>query len=149
MFPTTDIYCEYFHTNPLSPATLALDTLNSNNNSNQTNLDNLVVNLSDYTLTQTEILAKGMKFCHTPGEPNFGELREDLNKFNMRIWRKLFFDNIADEDEDLARSRPSQDPNGPFSDTRFKEPSKWKPPPVTSLELFFRQNEVDLLRHKV
>ena len=26
---------------------------------------------------------------------------------------------------------------------------KWKPPPVTSLELFTRQNEMDLLTHKV
>ena len=151
VFPKIDFYCGQVNTDPTLHASHALDTLNSNNNSNQTNLDNLVVNLSDYTLTQTEkiILAKGMKFCPTPGEPNFGELREDLNKFHMRIRRKLFFDNIAEEDEDLARSRPSQDPNGPFSDTRFKEPSKWKPPPVTALELFFRQNEVDLLRHKV
>ena len=36
-----------------------------------------------------------------------------------------------------------------FSDPKFKEPSKWKPPPVVNLELFCRQNEIDLLSHKV
>ena len=152
MFVTNNLYCNHpQNTTTTSSVDIALDTLNSNNHSNQSSLGQLVVNLSDYTLTHHEevILAKGMKFCPTPGEPNFGELREDLNKFYMKIRCKLFFDNMAEEDKYLASSRPSQDPNGPFCDTQFKEPSKWKPPPVTSLEVFSRQNEIGLLQNKV
>ena len=125
-------------------------SLNANNNSKD--LDQLVINLSDYTLSDHEkaVLAKGMKFCPTPGEPKFGDLRDDLNKFHMRIKRKLFFNNLSEEDEDLTRSNVrAQGPDAPFNNTQFKEPSKWKPPPVIALELFCRQNEIDLLTKKV
>ena len=55
--------------------------LNYNNNSNLNPNDVLVVNLSDYQLTKPDrdLLARGPKFCPTPGEPDFGELRSDLN----------------------------------------------------------------------
>ena len=46
---------------------------------------------------------------------------------------------------------PSIDPNpdDAFKNPKFKEASKWKPPPIVNLEIFCRQNEVDLLSHKV
>ena len=73
-----------------------------------------------------------------------------LNKFHMRIKRKLFFDNLPEEDEDLTRLNVrAQGPDAPFNNTIFKEPSKWKSPPVIALELFCRQNEIDLLTKKV
>ena len=54
--------------------------LNSNcsNNEEEREKKELVVNISDHILTDAEykVLAKGMKFCPTPGEPNFGDLRK-------------------------------------------------------------------------
>ena len=44
-----------------------------------------------------------MKFCPTPGEPNFRLLREDLDQFHTRIKQKLFFSNLpVDEDINLT-----------------------------------------------
>ena len=92
-----------------SPTGLVLDVpdttyddfyvLNTNNNSNDPTLDTLVVNLSAHTLTVDEIsvLNRGMKFFPTPGEPNFGELREDLNNFHTRLRRQLFFSSLPEE----------------------------------------------------
>ena len=129
---------------------------NTNNNSNDSNLDSsaFVVNLSSYTLNEDEIsvLKRGLKFCPTPGEPNFGDLREDLNKFHMRLRRQLFFSSLPEEesdDEGRPRRAPINNQDDGFSHTKFREPSKWKPPPVTSLELFIRQNEMDLLSHGI
>ena len=69
----------------------------------------------------------------------------------MRLRRQLFFSTLQEVEEKDDRPRPSRsdnDDNG-FGHQKFREPSKWKPPPVTSLELFIRQNEMDLLTHKV
>ena len=129
---------------------------NTNNNSNDSKLDSsaCVVNLSSYTLNEDEIrvLKRGLKFCPTPGEPNFGDLRENLNKFNMRLGRQLFFSSLPEEesdDEGRPRRAPINNQDDGFGHTKFREPSKWKPPPVTSLELFIRQNEMDLLSHGI
>ena len=130
---------------------LDIADLNSNCN-NSKNLDSLVVNLSDYKLNEAEIsiLAKGMKFCPTPGEPNFGLLREDLDQFHTRIKRKLFFSNLpVDEDTNPTGIGNLHTDNDAFRDSKFKEASKWKPPPIVNLEIFCRQNEYDLLSHKV
>ena len=125
---------------------------NCNNNDDAEKDKDLVVNISDHTLSSDEfqVLAKGMKFCPTPGEPNFGSLREDLNQFHLRIKRRLFFSNLPKEDEvNPTNIGNNPDMDDAFSDPKFKEPSKWKPPPVVNLELFCRQNEIDLLSHKV
>ena len=130
---------------------LDIADLNSNCN-NSKNLDSLVVNLSDYKLNEAEIsiLAKGMKFCPTPGEPNFGLLREDLDQYHTRIKRKLFFSNLpVDEDTNPTGIGNLHTDNDAFRDSKFKEASKWKPPPIVNLEIFCRQNEYDLLSHKV
>ena len=46
-----------------------------------------IVNLSRRTLSADEesLLSKGLKFCPTPGSPNFGELRSDLNRFHRSL----------------------------------------------------------------
>ena len=128
-------------------------SMNTNNNSSNSNLETLVVNLSSHKLSDDEIkvLKRGLKFCPTPGEPNFGDLRDDLNKFHTRLRRQLFFSTLPEKDEEDGRpSIPSQDDDRDgFSHQKFREPSKWKPPPVVQLELFFRQNEMDLLTHNV
>ena len=97
------------------------------------------------------MLARGPKFCPTPGEPDFGELRSDLNSFHLRIKRKLFFDSIAEERVDdvtnFIQRRRSDDE--PFGHPKFKKPSKWAPPQVTNLEVFIKENEMDLLKHSI
>ena len=127
-----------------------LSALNCNNNSTAPQKE-LVVNISDHILSPEEhsVLAKGMKFCPTPGEPNFGALREDLNQFHSRIERHLFFCNLPDKDEGNIPDNYHADMDDSSSDPKFKNPSKWKPPPVSNLELYCRQCEVDLLTHKV
>ena len=51
---------------------------------NEKDVDELVVNFSSYPLTadQRSVLAMGLSHCPTPGEPDKGELREDLNRFH-------------------------------------------------------------------
>ena len=46
--------------------------------------DKLVVNLSDHALTadQRSLLELGLKFCPTPGEPDMGEIKKDLDIFH-------------------------------------------------------------------
>ena len=55
-----------------------------------------VVNLSNYELTQEEfsVLSKGIKFCPTPGPPDPGAQREDLNNLHRRLRQIAFFDNL-------------------------------------------------------
>lgn len=53
----------------------------------------LVVNLSSLKLSvaQSSLLSKGLSFCPTPGEPDMGVLKEDLDRFHMGLRRKVFF----------------------------------------------------------
>ena len=127
--------------------------LNYNNNSNHNPKDVLVVNLSDYQLSKPEgeVLARVPIFCPTPGEPDFGELRCNLNSFHLRIKHKHFFNSIAEEKvndvTNFTRRRRSDDE--PFGHPKFKEPSKWAPLQVTNLEVFIKENEMDLLKHSI
>ena len=52
-----------------------------------------VLNLSTHTLTANELslLERGLNFCPTPGEPNLGDLRRDLDDFHRRLKIKAFF----------------------------------------------------------
>ena len=107
-------------------------------------LDN-VINLSDYPLTesQREILNKGLKFCPTPGEPQMGELRRDLDKFHRSLRLQCHFKK---HDESI-----SDEPNvGPYSNTRslkLSSKSNWTPPPMgpNNLETVVSLNELGLL----
>ena len=51
----------------------------SNNNSNNIDYDKMVVNLSDITITLSEkkLLARGLKFCPNPGEPDYRQYKDD------------------------------------------------------------------------
>ena len=79
---------------------------------NQPEIDN-VVNLSDRPLTDTEnkILNKGLNFCPTPGEPNMGDVRRDLDRFHrslrIQCWlnKKPPMDNVENH-------------YGPYNDTQ-------------------------------
>ena len=69
----------------------------NNNNGNGNVLDKFtvgsVVNISDITLSETELslLSQGLNFCPTPGEPDFSEVKQDLDKFHTSLRRKDFF----------------------------------------------------------
>ena len=56
----------------------------------------LVVNLSSLNLSQPQLslLSRGLSFCPTPGEPDLGVLKEDLDRFHMGLRRKAFFANL-------------------------------------------------------
>ena len=55
-------------------------------------VDKLVVNLSSYKLSHAErsLLSKGLNFCPTPGEPELGDIKRDLDIFHRDLRRKAF-----------------------------------------------------------
>ena len=55
--------------------------------------DDIIVNLSDYTLTPTErsLLKKGLKFVPTPSRINRTELAVDTKRYSRRMRLKEFF----------------------------------------------------------
>ena len=140
--------------------------LNSNNSANscdttdtttESNKDtthhSLVVNLSSSHLTPTaiDILSKGVKFCPTPGEPDISKAQNDLSSFHLRLKRFLHFNAPAKDDNmTSSNTRDTQsDPNGPFKDQQFKNPSSWVPPPCIPLEVFIAQNNSDLIQSSI
>lgn len=52
-----------------------------------------VINLSNRVLSDTKIsvLSLGKEFCPTPGEPNMGEIRSDLDRFHNNCRKTIFF----------------------------------------------------------
>ena len=52
-----------------------------------------VVNLSEYDLQDSElsVLSRGLNFCPTPGEPDMGHLRRDMDTFHRTLRIKTFF----------------------------------------------------------
>ena len=59
-------------------------------------MDKSVVNLSRHELTQEEIsvLSKGIKFCPTPGPPDPGAQREDMNNLHRRLRQIAFYEDL-------------------------------------------------------
>jgi len=88
-------------------------TENKNNNNNVNVYDRFtvdsVVNISDYKLTEAEIslLSKGLNFCPTPGEPDFGEIRRDLDSFHTCLRQENFFADTNGSDRDHTGEMPS------------------------------------------
>ena len=117
-----------------------------------------VVNLSDYHLSNSELtlLEKGLNFCPTPGEPDMGQLRRDLDIFHRNLRIKNFFtpkgDNLT---VNLTKTGSSQNTHnnsgGSDFDTLVNKSSvlrpgkEWTPPmgPL-HLESFILTNERDL-----
>ena len=68
-----------------------------------------VVNLSDYELSKDEIevLFKGLKFCPTPGFPDAGELRDDLDRIHRTLRQKAFYDEPIDNMEEGEKITPA------------------------------------------
>ena len=106
-----------------------------------------VVNLSNVSLSEAQLslLSKGLKFCPTPGEPNMGDLRRDLDAFHRKLRWKSFFDNKDKDPTDGTTYRPPA--NAPFRDQKFKHPSTAEPQPgPAALEAFALINELELAK---
>ena len=105
---------DYFSIFCATPVLLS-DNMNENHNNNNTDSEDhtstvdqvRVINLSNYNLTEPELalLSKGLNFCPSPGEPNSGELRQDLDNFHRDLRRYHFFHT---EDNDNNRDPPRQ-----------------------------------------
>ena len=94
-----------------------------------------VINYSLVLLNENHIslLAKGLKFCPTPGLPNMGELSADLDKLHKQMRWTAFFKNPEDSPESIEDPGPLPDsPNShsfeAFQHYKFKLKSKSKGP---------------------
>lgn len=131
-----------------------------------------VVNLSSRPMSQNEIkiLSLGKGFCPTPGEPNMGEIKSDLDRLHTKCRTKLFFDKLENDPQskvrppDTSRSSPEigtapPPSNTPYKDRRrtgglsenllkekiFRKTTKWNPPRGPStFETFAILNELAL-----
>ncbi len=123
----------------------------------ETNRSKSVINFSHLTLNEHHIslLSKGLKFCPTPGHPNTGELREDLEKLHKNMRWAAFFDN-SDSDPIAPLVGPSHVDapdtliSDPFKHRKFRLKSSGKGPigPL-NLEAFIASNEKDFLNRKI
>ena len=110
-----------------------------------------VVNISGIILSETEIslLSRGLNFCPTPGEPDFSEVKQDLDKFHTSLRRMAFFSSLPpgedqpDPDTDLIDLWLGPD-DPPFDDQKFKLQSYFSPIGPKCLETFIEANERDL-----
>ena len=133
---------------------------NSNHSNNQGHTDNVfepytfgsVINISDVTLTDTEmsLLSRGLNFCPTPGEPDFSEIKQDLDKFHTSLRRKAFFGSPqyseAEDPPELGGLLliPADREDEAFDHQNFKLRSNFSPPGPRCLENFISANEHDL-----
>ena len=105
------------------------------------------MNLSNVSLSEAQLslLSKGLKFCPTPGEPNMGDLRRDLDSFHRKLRWKSFFENKDKDRTDGTDYNTLY--NGPFKDPKFKHPSSAEPQPgPAALEAFALINELELAK---
>ena len=137
---------------------LSYRNYNANNSNNDTDLNvfkeftiNSVVNISDHKLTNSEVnlLSRGLNFCPTPGEPDFGELRRDLDTFHTNLRRRAYF---AEPEEDqgnfsidlVSQDQWSQTQVNSFDHRKFRKKSNWSPVGPKALEAFILSNELAL-----
>ena len=115
------------------------------NKLNNTEYTSGVVNLSSYSLTNTErsVLSKGLGFCPTPGAPDIGNLIQDLDEFKRKTRLHVFFSgNNENPREDSNQS------DAPFEHTSFKNKSTFNPIGPFQLESVFYSIEQNLHRQK-
>ena len=99
--------------------------------------DNIVVNLSTMSLSEIEkdVLSKGLTFCPTEGEPNFGQLWSDLKLFFRRLRIKQFFslensqhDPMSPMNDTFIATQDNRSELEKHIDMKFKNKSNWEPP---------------------
>ena len=116
-----------------------------------------VINLSSFKLTGDHIslLTKGMTFCPTPGEPDLSSTRADLDHFHRQLRIRHHFDKNNDIFHSFSQSTTTEpDPlsalitqqqDESFDHPKFREKSKWRPPPgPPNLEAMAAANEINL-----
>jgi len=117
-----------------SPPTCPLGTIS----------DTGVINLSSHVLTPAQLLllSKGLNFCPTPGEPDLGQLRENLDSFHTSLRRQSFF-SLAEESAVTTQASANILPisTNTFSDPKFRIHSTWSPVGPSSLEAFITANK--------
>ena len=109
-------------------------------------LDN-VVNLSDKVLTaqEHEILNKGLNFCPTPGDPDMGEIRRDLDRYH----RSLCIQCWVNKKPTLPISDQQTGPYNDIRSLKIQSNSTWNPPTgPPNLEYIIASNETGLLTTK-
>ena len=109
------------------------------------NNDKFVMNLSKYKLTVDEfsVLSKGLNFCPTPGAPDPGELRMDLDNLHRRLRLRYHFRDDDGTTWDTLPDYANTHSFTPFEHNNFKTPSKFNPPGSVALEAMILTNEVE------
>jgi len=128
----------------------------NNNNVFQQNTRDSVGNISNYNSTEAQhsLLSKGLNFCPTPGEPNFGEIRQDMDHFHMGLRRKAYFavPSFAGSSlppQDAQWQLGEADLDEPFDERSFRIQSNWSPRGPLALEAFIANNEASLNKVKI
>jgi hypothetical protein len=99
-----------------------------------------VVNLSDYTLSETQVsvLERGLTYCPTPDYPDLSEIWIDFKEFHRRLELKQFFS---------TQNTVSDQNYNQFND-KFKLKSNWKTPiPNKTVEAYKNAFRNDLLNY--
>ncbi len=112
-----------------------------------------VVNHSSFILNEhhVSLLARGLKFCPTPSQPNTGDLKDDLDKLHRQMRWTAFFEDPEDGPTDLAGDTSfiqtqSTGTSEPFKHQKFKLKSRKRGPVgPANLEAFIAANEKDFL----
>ena len=112
-----------------------------------------MVNLSNIELTedQVKVLSKGLKFCPTPGPPDPGEQRGDLDKLHRRLRQIAFYEdsenNLSQLSQNVASPQVDSDnlhELGVFKHRKFKMPATGRGPVgPPNLEAMIICNEQD------
>ncbi len=105
----------------------------------------------------TSLLEKGLNFCPSPGELNFGDLMSDMARFHRNLRLRVFFDpgedpvsnsNANDGNVSDLAFHPEPDSYSGFEHRLFKNKSTFNPKGPPTLEAFIIQNETSLARIK-
>ena len=99
-------------------------------------VDNIVVNLSNKVLSPSDktVLSKGLTFCPTEGEPDFGQLWDDLKIFFRRLRITHFFSSDPNSkgntyaDDTYIALEDDRTEHEKLIDMKFKNKGKWEPP---------------------
>ena len=98
---------------------------------------NVVVNLSNYDLSDPEktVLSKGLKYCPTPRNINFIELRADLMQFSTRLRLKEQFHQTNSSPESDNSDSSDQEADNFLQHPLLRKKSYYTPPTGRSAAL--------------
>ena len=57
-------------------------------------------------MSEKKLLARCLKFCPNPGEPDYRQYKDDLDAFHLKLKRELYFKEVenptsSDEEDDV------------------------------------------------